>query len=307
MERVNDGVVRLGTRGSALALAQAEQVQAALQAQGIEVAVVVVRTTGDLNQRDASTILGTGVFVKELEAALLGGRIDMAVHSAKDLPTAETGGLLIAAYLHREDPRDALIGRNGWTLRDLPRGGRVGSDSPRRRAFILAARPDLEVRGIRGNVDTRLRKLAAGDFDAIVVAAAGLRRLGLAGRITETLAPEVMLPAAGQGALAVQTRVEDEAAGAAAALDHAPTRAEITAERAFLSAIGGGCRAPIAALGRSDGDRLTLEGAVISPDGRLVLRDQTVGHSAEAATLGAALAHVLLTLGAAEIYQEARA
>ncbi len=299
--------VRVGTRGSTLALAQTNLVVEALRARGIEVEVVRIRTAGDENQRHSSTILGMGVFVKELEQALLDGRIDLAVHSAKDLPTAETAGVSVAAFLTRGDPRDALVSRSGRGLRDLSPGARIGTDSPRRRAFLLAARSDLEVTGIRGNVDTRLRKLDAGEFAAIVVAAIGLQRLGLSERITEALPPEVMLPAVGQGAIAVQARTGDTSFSLAASLDHPPTRQELLAERAFLRTVGGGCRAPIAAFARSDGTRIVLDGAVISPDGRQVVRDRMEGPADEASALGAVLAERLLARGAAALYAESRA
>jgi len=300
-------VLRVGTRGSALALAQADLVAQALRSRGMAVELVTIRTTGDRNQRDSSVLLGTGVFVKELEHALLDGRIDLAAHSAKDLPTAETAGVSVAAFLTRGDPRDALVSRSGRGLGDLPPGARIGTDSPRRRAFLLAARSDLEVTGIRGNVDTRLRKLDAGEFAAIVVAAIGLQRLGLSERITEALPPEVMLPAVGQGAIAVQARTGDPLLSPVAALDHLPTRQEVLAERAFLRTVGGGCRAPIAAFARSDGTRIVLDGAVISPDGRQVVRDRMEGPADEASALGAALAERLLARGAAALYAESRA
>jgi len=299
--------LRIGTRSSALALAQTAEVAAAMRRHGQMVEIVPIRTTGDREQRDPSTLLGTGIFVKELEEALLAGRIDLAVHSAKDLPTAETAGLAVAAFLARGDPHDALVGGRTPRLHALPAGGKVGTDSPRRRAFLLAARPDLEIAGIRGNVDTRLRKLAQGRYDAIVVAAIGLRRLGLADRIGEVLPPDVMLPAVGQGAIAVQARTASAAATIAAALDHLPTRQELAAERAFLRTVGGGCRAPIAALARSDGAHLTLEGAVISPDGRRMVRDRLEGPAGQSAALGLALAEALLSRGAAGVYQGSRA
>lgn len=290
--------VRVGTRGSALALVQTEIVVGALRRLGAEVVVERIRTAGDSSFPSPSTALGTGVFVKELEAALLGGRIDLAVHSAKDLPTAETPGLAIAAYLERGDPRDALVSRTGVGLADLPRGGRVGTDSPRRAAFLLAARPDLVILPIRGNVDTRLRKLDAGEYDAVALAAAGLRRLGLEHRITEVLPPDVMLTAAGQGAIAVQARSVDPLV---ARLDHLPTRQEVVAERAMLRTVGGGCRAPIATLARSDGRTMVLDGAVITPDGRTMIRDRIAGDAAECAALGAALGETLLARGASAL------
>ncbi len=294
-------LLRLGTRGSALALAQAELVAQALRARGISVEIVTVRTAGDRDRSPGALRRGIGIFVKELEQALLWGRIDLAVHSAKDLPTAETEGVSVAAYLPRGDPRDALVSRTGGEVADLPPGARVGTDSPRRAAFLLALRPDLRIVGLRGNVDTRLRRLDAGALDAVVVAAAGLQRLGLAGRITAVLSPQVMLPAVGQGAVAVQVRKGGPAASLAASLDHLPTRVELTAERAFLRAVGGGCRAPIAALARVDGGRLVLEGAVVSPDGRSMVRDRTEGTPEAAEEVGAALGARLLARGAAAL------
>jgi hydroxymethylbilane synthase len=211
------------------------------------------------------------------------------------------------AYLPRGDPRDALVSRIGREVGDLPRGAVVGTESPRRAAFLLALRPDLRITGLRGNVDTRLRRLDSGALDAIVVAAAGLQRLGLAGRITAVLSPEVMLPAVGQGAVAVQVRTGGRSSALAASLDHLPTRQELTAERAFLRAVGGGCRAPIAALARVDGGRLVLEGAVVSPDGRSVVRDRAEGAAEAAEEVGAALGARLLARGAAALVGGGRA
>lgn len=253
--------LRLGTRGSQLALTQSGLVADALRAFGAEVELVVVRTAGD--DRPPSTAWGEGAFVMALEAALLDGRIDAAVHSAKDVPTAEDPRLAIAAYPPREDPRDALVAREpGATLATLPVGAVIGTDSPRRAAFLRAARPDLATRPLHGNVDTRLRKLAAGDADALVLAVAGLRRLGLESRITEILPAAVALPAPGQGALAVQVRADDPMARPLVArLDDPATRAAVEAERAFLRASGGGCRAPLGALAEVDGATITIRGA----------------------------------------------
>lgn len=293
--------LRLGTRGSPLALAQTALASRALQSRGVATEIVPIRTSGDRNQLEATADLGVGVFVKELEAALLSGRIDIAVHSAKDLPTAETEGVSIAAVLPRGDARDAIISRAGLGLRELPRGGSIGTDSPRRRAFILAARPDLNVTGIRGNVDTRLRKLQAGEVDALVLAAAGLQRLGLNQRITELLSPELMLPAVGQGALVVQVRADDPVLPLVATLDDLPSRRELLAERAFLRAMGGGCRAPFAALGRCNGTQIELEGAAISPNGDRIVRDRRSAPADQAVPLGTQVAEELLRRGAAQL------
>jgi len=253
--------LRLGTRGSQLALTQSGLVADALRALGADVELVVIRTTGD--DRPPSTTWGEGAFVMALETALVEGRIDLAVHSAKDVPTAEDPRLAIAAYPAREDPRDALVCRDpGATLDTLPAGAVIGTDSPRRAAFLRARRPDLVTRPLHGNVDTRLRKLAAGEADALVLAVAGLRRLGLADRITEVLPAAIALPAPGQGALAVQVRAGDPVARPLAArLDDPATRAAVEAERAFLRASGGGCRAPLGALAEVDGATITIRGA----------------------------------------------
>ena len=233
-----------------------------LRALGATVEMVVVRTAGD--DRPPNTVWGEGAFVMALESALLDGRVDVAVHSAKDVPTAEDPRLSIAAYPVREDPRDALVCRDpGLALATLPPRAIVGTDSPRRAAFLRARRPDLRTRPLHGNVDTRLRKLAAGDADALVLAVAGLTRLGLADRITEVLAPEVALPAPGQGALAIEVRADDQITRPfVARLDDPATRAAVESERAFLRASGGGCRAPLGALARVDGSTVTLRGAM---------------------------------------------
>jgi len=263
--------LRLGTRGSALALAQSGMIADDLRALGASVELLVIRTTGD--DRPPNTVWGEGAFVMALEAALLEGRIDVAVHSAKDVPTAQDPRLEIAAYPPREDPRDALVCREeGRTLATLPAGAVVGTDSPRRVAFLRARRPDLRTRPLHGNVDTRLRKLAAGEADALVLAVAGLRRLGLDGRISEALSTDVALPAPGQGALAIEVRADDRITRPLAArLDDRATRVAVEAERAFLRASGGGCRAPLGALATVDGDTITIRGAAAAegdvPDG----------------------------------------
>ncbi|MBI2940745.1 MAG: hydroxymethylbilane synthase [Chloroflexi bacterium] len=244
----------MGTRGSALALAQTRLVIERLAERFPSTAVEIcpIHTRGDhLASVSLSVIGGQGVFVKEIEQALLAGRIDFAVHSLKDLPSALPPGLALAAILPREDPRDVLIARSAPSLVALPAGARVATSAPRRFTQLHAARPDLHLVDIRGNVDTRLRRLRAGDFDAIVLAAAGLHRLGRAGEITEYLPLDVCLPAVGQGALAVEARVDDaDLLAMLQAIDHPPTRAAVTAERAVLRALGGGCRIPIAAYAR---------------------------------------------------------
>ena len=261
--------VAIGSRGSALALAQARLVHDALQRVGRSSRIVIIETEGD--RRAPDTAWGEGAFVTEIERALLAGRVDAAVHSAKDVPTDEDPLLRIAAYLLRADPRDALVVRADAAERrldDLPSGSRVGTDSPRRTGFLLARRPDLVVRPLHGNVDTRLRRLDSGETDALLLACAGLDRMGLGGRIAERLEPEMVPPAPGQGAIAIQVRRDDaQMLALAAAIDDRPTRQTVEAERAFLTASGGGCRAPIGALATIVGDELDLLGGYASPDG----------------------------------------
>jgi len=266
---VSGRVIAVGSRGSALALAQARLAVAALQHEGHASRIVIIETEGD--RRAADTAWGEGAFVAAIERALLDGAVDVAVHSAKDVPTDGDPRLRIAAYLPRDDPRDALVVRTDSTerrLADLPAGCRVGTDSPRRTGFLLARRPDLVVHPLHGNVDTRLRRLDAGETDALVLACAGLDRMGLADRIAERLEPEIVPPAPGQGAIAVQIRADDERmAAVAAAIDHRRTHMAVEAERTFLSTSGGGCRAPIGALATIAGDELDLLGGYARPDG----------------------------------------
>ncbi|MEV0728899.1 hydroxymethylbilane synthase [Polymorphospora sp. NPDC050346] len=297
--------LRLGTRGSALALAQSRLVAAAVHAAtGREVELVEIVTAGD---RSSAPVLrlGVGVFVSALRDALTDHRIDFAVHSYKDLPTAGHPGLHIAAVPPREDPRDALIARDGRTLTELPAGAVIGTGALRRIAQLRALGLQLEVVPIRGNVDTRMARVLgpAADLDAVVLARAGLARLGRAGEITETLDPMLMLPAPAQGALAVECRAEDiDLVESLAALDHAPTRAAVTAERALLATLEAGCSAPVAAYAEiaegDDGDEIYLRGAVISPDGVRDLRLSRTGTPADAAEIGKALAADLLDAGA---------
>ena len=245
---------------------------------------------------------GEGMFVKELESALAGGRIDVAVHSMKDLPLETPAGLYLAAVLEREEPRDALVSRSGESLEQLPKGARIGTSSLRRQSQLRRLRPDLELLEIRGNVDTRLRKLDEGRYDAIVVAACGLIRLGLEERITELLDFSEMLPDPGQGALAVETRADDrETLEAAGSLEDPVSRACVEAERAFLQALGGGCRLPIAAYASVKGGTLELEGAVIAPNGRDERRGRLSGPMTEPVALGERLAAQLASQGAAAL------
>ncbi|HET7677726.1 MAG TPA: hydroxymethylbilane synthase [Candidatus Limnocylindrales bacterium] len=280
-------LLRLGTRGSALARRQAALVAAALEAHGIEVETVAVQTEGD--RRRPETVWGEGAFVRAIEAALLDGRVDVAVHSAKDVPTDEPDGLLLAAFPRREDPRDALVGRvPGLRLADLPAGARVGTDSPRRTGFLRGLRPDLDFHPLHGNVDTRLRRLEEGETDALVLALAGLRRLGREQRAGEVFAPEVLPPAPGQGALAVQARSDDERTIALLRLiDHVETRAAVLAERAFLRAMGGGCRAPIGALARVEAGEVVLIGGAVGAAGPVV--EEARGPVGAAEAVGLAL------------------
>jgi hydroxymethylbilane synthase len=261
--------VAIGSRGSALALAQARLVHDAIERNGRSSRIVIIETQGD--RRAPDTAWGEGAFVAAIERALLAGRVDVAVHSAKDVPTEEDPRLHIAAYLPRADPRDALVVRPDAVTRrldDLPRGSRVGTDSPRRTGFLLARRPDLAVHPLHGNVDTRLLRLDDGQTDALVLACAGLDRMGLGDRIAERLEPEVVPPAPGQGAIAIQIRQDDaRMLELLVAIDDRPTRLAVDAERAFLSASGGGCRAPIGALATIDGIELNLLGGYASPDG----------------------------------------
>jgi hydroxymethylbilane synthase len=274
-------ILRLGTRGSALALAQADLVRAALAAAWPDLSapdaieIVVIRTTGDrIQDRPLSAIGGKGLFTKELEEALANGTIDFAVHSVKDLPAALPDPFALAAMLPREDPRDALITRVPCTgLSTLPAGARIGTSALRRQSQILAQRDDVVLSMLRGNVDTRLRKVESGEFDAILLAAAGLNRLGLADRITCLLEADEMLPAVGQGAVGCEIRADDtELARRLAAIDHAPTRLAVGAERAMLARLEGNCRTPIAGHARLADGLLSLTGLVAQPDGRRAWR-----------------------------------
>jgi hydroxymethylbilane synthase len=287
--------VRIGTRGSALALAQAEAVRDALGAAGVAAELAIMTTAGD--RRAPDTAWGEGAFVTAIEAALAGGEIDVAVHSAKDVPTDEDPRLAIAAYLERAPAADVVVlpeGRTATSLDDLPPGSRVGTDSPRRTAFLRAVRPDLDMHPLHGNVDTRLRRLDEGRSDALVLAEAGLTRLGRAGRISFRLPSTVVPPAPGQGAIAVQVRADDAATRAAVArLDHPATRRAVEAERALLAASGGGCRAPLGALARVTGDGgLEVLCGFARPDGSLAAIVRREGRAGDPALIDAILDEV---------------
>jgi hydroxymethylbilane synthase len=304
----SDRTLRIGTRASKLARWQSDWVAEQLRMRGVAVEIVEITTSGDVQQvGPVAAISGVGVFTKEIQAALLAGDVDLAVHSLKDLPTQQAAGLTLAATPPRENPADALIGANGSTLEILPTGSRIGTGSQRRRAQLLALRPDFEMLDIRGNVDTRLRKLEEGEYDAIVLAAAGLMRLGWADRITEMLAPPRVLPAPGQGSLAIECRADDaDAFSALIPLNDAPTRAAVVAERTLLAVLEGGCSAPVAAWGRIAEGELRLDGLVASLDGRQVLRASGASQLADATALGARIANELLQQGAAAIVGAAR-
>ncbi len=287
--------LRLGTRGSPLALAQAHMVKTALAtahrslADDAAVEINIVSTQGDrIQDRTLAEIGGKGLFTEEIEAGLLDGRLDLAVHSMKDMPTALPTGLVISAVLERADPRDALIARGLRSIADLAPGAVVGTASLRRAAQLRAVRPDLEVVPLRGNVQTRLRKLAAGEVHATFLAMAGLIRLGLEDVASAALAPEEMLPAVAQGAIGIESRADDEdVLGLLAAINHGPTMLRITAERAFLAVLDGSCRTPIAALAEIDGANLRLRGLVASPDGIAVERIEMAGGLDDCLALGA--------------------
>ena len=303
--------IRIGTRGSALALRQTEMVAALLRTAHRELRVVIetIRTSADRRPEVPFDALpGIGFFVKELEVALLEGRIDAAVHSMKDLPTVETEGVAVCAVPAREDPRDVLAARPGLTLASLPPRARVGTSSPRRAAFLRAHRPDLDIVPIRGNVETRLRKVDAGELDAVCLAGAGLQRLGLGDRISEWIPIEVMLPAPGQGALGIQVRTGDrEAAAIVATADEHEARTSAAAERGFLARLQGGCRLPAGAFAQVVDGMLRLQGAVIAADGRRAVRGNREGPAPQAEAIGRALAEDLLGQGAAELVPAARA
>ena len=298
--------LRLGTRGSALARTQTAEAARALAAQGIETEQLIIESEGD---RDRTTSLrtlgGRGIFVRTLERALLDGEIDVAVHSAKDVPSSPLAATALAAFLPRADVRDALVTTGGAALDALASGAQVGTGSRRRAAQLLARRPDLVPTDIRGNVDTRLRKLADGEVDALLLAAAGLIRLDRTDAATELLPPDVMLPAPGQGAIALQCRADDAAARALlAACDHPPTRIAVTAERAVLAALGVGCSLPIAALAHVRAGEVVLLARLLSRDGSRRIEVQRAAPTAEAEALGREVGEALLERGGRELLAE---
>ena len=300
----------IGTRASRLARTQTGLVVAMLRAahgDGLAMEVRTSDTEGDRSQASNAPLAdmaGRGVFVKDLERSLADGSIDLAVHSLKDVTTDLAEGMAIVAIPQRADPRDVLVTRSAGTLAQLPAGARIGTSSPRRAAQLAAARPGLDISPIRGNVDTRLQKLDRGDYDAVVLAAAGLVRLGLGGRITEYLEPAVCMPDAGQGALAIEARADDSAVAALLApLDHAGTHAAVTAERALLRCLGGGCSLPVGTLATLEGAVLTLQAVVCSPNGSAMLRGTETGPAAEAEAIGGRLAQRLLDQGAQHLLE----
>ncbi|HAG50888.1 MAG: hydroxymethylbilane synthase [Deltaproteobacteria bacterium GWC2_42_51] len=305
--------IKLGTRGSQLALWQANWVKSEIEKRtpGLEVEIVKIKTTGDkILDVPLAKVGGKGLFVKEIEEALLDKRIDLAVHSMKDVPTDFPKGLHLAAITEREDPRDALIISQkskvkSQKFKDLHQGAIVGTSSLRRSSQILNIRPDLKISQLRGNLNTRLKKLDEGQFDAIILAAAGVKRLGWADRITEYLPPDVSLPAIGQGALGIETRIDDQEINKLVLFfDHPATSIAVRAERALLKRLEGGCQVPIAAHGEVKGNNLNLIGLVASTDGKKVIKDSVSGTTDKAEALGIELAEKLLKMGAWDILKE---
>ena len=296
--------LRIGSRGSQLALWQANHISALLRERGHEVEIEIIKTTGDKITEVALAQVGTkGMFTKEIEEALAEGRVDVAVHSLKDLPTELPPGFELAAITSRVNPRDVFLSVKYGSLNGLPKGARVGTSSLRRQAQLKVARPDLVIHALRGNVDTRMRKLEEGEYDAIILAAAGLTRLGKTQLVKEVLSEEFMCPAAGQGALGIEIRAGDEAMREHVAfLDDAAARATTTCERALLNKLGGGCQVPIGAFAEMSDGLLRLTAIVAQPDGSTVLRETQ--HGAEPIALGEQVADVLLRRGASRILQD---
>jgi len=293
--------LKIGTRGSKLALTQTNFVADKLKKimPEVDIEVCIIKTSGDIIQ-DVSllTIGGQGVFVKELEDALLSKKIDLAVHSMKDVPGETPKGLIFAAILPREDVRDVLVSRNNIKMEFMPRGAKIGTGSQRRGAQIKAILPDINIVPLRGNIDTRLKKIETENLTGVILAAAGMKRMGLAEKITQFLPVETMLPAVGQGALGLQIRKADvDLSKICASLNDATTAAEVAAERSFLRALGGGCRLPIAALGKLDGQMLVLEGMLAAPNGTTVIREKISGAIKDAEEMGKKLAEIILEKG----------
>jgi len=299
--------IRIGTRGSLLAKWQAEYVRKRIfQATGVETEIVIIKTTGDsMQQAPFSQIGGKGVFIKELEEALLEEHVDLAVHSVKDIPTEVPSRLCFPAVCRRDDTRDALVSGQGEALSRLRQGARVGTSSLRRQSQLRHVRPDLDIREMRGNVDTRLRKVESGEYEAVVLAKAGLDRLGMSVRISEVLSPDVCMPAVGQGAIAVQARLKDaDLSDALAPLDDNETRQSIVAERALLGALQGGCQVPLGAWARFERNELAMDAVVCSPDGRNYIRQRAAGPADQPRELGQRLAQLLIDAGAGTILEE---
>ncbi len=297
-------ILRIGTRGSMLAKWQAESIRKQLfAATGMEAEIVIIKTSGDkMQQAPLTQIGGKGIFIKELEEALLEETIDLAVHSVKDVPTDIPSRLMFPAVCRRDDVRDCLVGS---LLLNLRHGARVGTSSLRRQAQLRHLRPDLDLRDLRGNVDTRLRKVESGEYEAVMVAKAGLDRLGLSQRISEVLAPELCMPAVGQGAIAVECRLKDtEAADLLAPLDDAETRTAILAERALLAALHGGCQVPLGAWARVERSELLLDACVCSVDGSQYVKQRATSPPEQAAQLGEHMARLLIDAGAQSILEE---
>jgi hydroxymethylbilane synthase len=296
--------LRIGTRGSKLALAQTAWVKAQIEERypNVRIETVLIKTSGDrFNETNIRAIGGKGLFIKEIEDALLSEEIDLAVHSMKDLPTELPAGLTVTAIPKREDPRDVLVSAHGTRLNQLSPGARIGTGSLRRTAQILHYRQDLSVMPIRGNVDTRLNKLDWGEFDALVMAAAGLKRIGREEKITEYISNEICLSAAGQGALGLESRQDDPIREQLSFLHDPVSFAEVSAERSFLQRLGGGCHVPVGASAIAEGEKLVLFGAIASPDGRSLYRGETSGSVVDANELGRELAERLLSQGAQDI------
>lgn len=299
--------LRLGTRGSALARWQADWVAQRLRELGSDVELVFIKTDGDGTTTPITVAGGQGLFTKEIQKALLDERIDLAVHSLKDLPTETVTGLTLAAVPQRESPLDVFVSNEFASVEQLSKGARIGTGSRRRQSQLLHSRPDLQVRDIRGNVDTRLRKLDEGEFDAIILAEAGLKRLDLQQRIAQVIPPEVMLPAVGQGALGLETRRgEDSTIAAVARLDDGDTHAAVVAERVLLAALRAGCLAPVGAWARVAGAELKLDAVVLSPDGSKRIAAATSGALDSAETIGEEAARQLLEQGADSLIAESR-
>jgi len=303
-----DRKIRIGTRGSALAVWQANWVKTKIEKKYPDMRVTLerIKTTGDrIIDVPLAKVGGKGLFVKEIEEALILGTIDLAVHSMKDVPTDLPKGLHIRSITEREDARDVLISKDNKKILELPKGAGIGTSSLRRRAQLLFLRPDFEILDLRGNLDTRIRKLDEGKFDAIVLASAGVKRLGWAGRIAEYLNPDVMLSAIGQGALGIETRTDDDFVNKLVSFfDHPGTSVAVTAERAMLKRLEGGCQVPIAAYGEVLGEALKLTGLVAATDGKTIIKDSIEGRTDRAEELGKILAERLLKMGAKKILAE---